>query len=154
MHPMNEPEVTEEKLDRLLKCLVRKFTEQYGKNTHKLPEKIFYLTERMECCKEVGLNYEYRSSTQDGDVVNVMSSVYVTAVKELAQRGLVELTVSNLTFVLTNQGYEVGMSEATKVSTWNRIKRWTNEHPGPIALATLFVAAVGVFIAYLSIPNA
>ena len=151
---MNEPEITEEKRDRLLKCLVRKFIQQHGQNTHKLPEKVFYLTERMGCCKEAGLNYEYRSSTQDGDVVNVMSSVYVTAVKELAHRGLVELTGNNLTFVLTNQGYDAGRSETTKVSTWHRVKRWTNEHQGLIALAALGVTSVGVLIAYVSMSNA
>ncbi|MCQ4243904.1 hypothetical protein [Stutzerimonas decontaminans] len=147
---MNEPELKEEKLDRLLKCLVRNFIQQHGQNTHKLPEKAFYLTERMGCCKEAGLNYEYPSTTQDGDVVNIMSSAYVTAVKELERRGLVELTGSNLTFVLTNQGYDAGRSGSTKVGAWDFIKQWTNEHQGLIALVTLFATAVGVFIALRS----
>lgn len=151
---MNKPEVTEEKLDRLLKCLVREFVQQYGNSTHKLSEKVFYLTDRMRCCKEAGLNYEYRSSTPEGDVVNVMSSAYVAAVKELAHRGFVTLLSNNLTFVLTGEGYDAGRMEPTKVTRWGRVRQWANDHQGLIALAALLVAAAGAVIAYMSMPNA
>lgn len=146
--------MTEEKLDRLLRCLAGKFAQEHGQNTHKLPKKVFNLMERMECCKEAGLNYEYRSSTQDGDVVNVMSSLYVEAVKELAHRGLVDLTDNNLTFVLTNQGFDTGRHELSKDGTWCRIKRWTNEHHGIVALVSLVFTVAGVLIACASMSNA
>jgi len=151
---MNKPEITEEKLDRLLKCLVREFIQQYGNSTHKLSEKVFYLTERMRCCKEAGLNYEYRSSTPEGDVVNVLSSAYVAAIKELAHRRFVTLLSNNLTFVLTGKGYDAGRIEPIKITRWARVRQWANDHQGLIALAALLVGVAAAVIAYKSMPNA
>lgn len=139
---MTEPKITEEQLDRLLKCLVREFKRQHGQTTHKLSEKVFYLTTRMGCSKEAGLNYECRESTGERDVYMVRSSVYVTAVKELAHRGFVEFTGNKITFVLTGQGYDAGRSEPIEVSIPSRIKHWANENPGPIALVGIVVAIV------------
>lgn len=151
---MNKPDITEERLERLLKCLVREFIRQYGHSTHKLSEKVFYLTDRMSCCKEAGLNYEYRSRNREGDVVNVMSSAYVAAVKELAHRGFVALLGNNLTFVLTNAGYDVGRMEPVKATRWGRVRQWANDHQGLIGLTALLVAAASLVVAYMSMPNA
>lgn len=145
---MTKPEVTDEKLDKLLKCLVKEFVTQHGVNTYHLKEKTFYITDRMNCCKEAGLNYEYQANSRDGDVLTVMSSNYMAAVKELAYRGLVEFTGSQLTFVLTSKGYNAGINEES--TRWTFLKRWANEHQGLIALIGLVLAFIVAINSYLS----
>jgi len=152
---MNTAQITEEKLRELLQCLVEDFSREHASSTQKLSEKIFYLTDRMGCCKKAGLNYEYTTSTNEGDVVTMMASHYVEAIKELAHRGYVSFTGNNLTFVLTDKGYETGTHKPThKNSIWSAVKIWANEHQGVATVLALFVGAAALVIGYLSMPRA
>ena len=152
---MNISDITEEKLAKLLQCLAEEFSRAHASNTHKLPEKIFYLTDRMGCCKKAGLNYQYTTSTNEGDLVTMNDSHYVKAIKELAHRGYVSFTGNNLTFVLTEKGYEAGTQNAApKSGRWAAIKSWANEHQGMATVIALFVFIAALVIAFLSMPNA
>lgn len=145
----NKPQITEEKLKTLIDCLVAKFRGEFGDSKSRLCEKQFYLTDRMGCCKAAGLNFEYNATTDEDQLVNVNSSAYVSAVQELAQRGLVEQTANKLTFSLTEKGYEQGLNnDEGRTSYWVRLKEWSNEHRGIIALCALIVAVVMGFITF------
>ncbi|MGY0580250.1 MAG: hypothetical protein ACW7DR_19665 [Paraglaciecola chathamensis] len=146
---MNKPQITEEKLKLLIECLVSKFRAQFGDSRSRLSEKQFYLTDRMGCCKSAGLNFEYRATTDEEARVNVNSSAFVVAVNELAHRGWVEKTGNNLTFCLTEKGYDQGLQENEVCpSLWKRFRVCANEHQGVIALFALILTALGILVAY------
>ncbi len=145
----NRPQITEEKLKTLVECLVEKFRAEFGDGKSKLCEKQFYLTDRMGCCKAAGLNFEYRATTNEDQLVNVSSSAYVSAVQELAHRGWVEQTGNKLTFCLTEKGYEQGLkNDDSSSSCWIRLREWSNEHQGILTLCALIVAIVVGWITY------
>lgn len=143
---MNESNITDEKLNILLRCLVKKFRNQYGQTTYKLSDYQFCVLDRMGCCKEAGLNYEFPAIAPDGSKTQAGSSIYVIALKELAHRGLVEFTGNNLTFVLTNKGYAAGLIEPIKMGKISHVNQWAFDHMGLIVLATLAVTIIGVLV--------
>lgn len=146
----NRPQITEEKLNTLIECLVKKFRAEFGDSKSKLCEKQFYLTDKMGCCKTSGLNFEYTATTNEGQFVNVSSSAYVSAVQELIHRGWVEKTGNNLTFCLTETGYKQGSkNNDNSASCWIRLRELSNEHQGIIALCALIVTIVLGWITYV-----
>lgn len=142
-----EPQITEEKLKILIECLVSKFRAEFGDNKSKLSEKQFLLLERMGCCKAAGLNFEYKTTTDEDQIVIAHSSAYVAAVNKIADLGWVELTGNKLTFCLTNTGYEKGLQKnEAGLSLWDRFKVWANENQGVIAVYALIIAVCGLII--------
>lgn len=148
------PEITEEKLDRLMACLVAEFEKKYPAQTSKLGEYSFYLTERMGCAKAAGLNYEV-SAIKNPEKQRVMlgRSEYIPAVTELINRKLLEASKkSPLIFHITPHG----LNETKKLnSVKSRTKLdlaidFCKEHKDVIGLAGVVIGAISLIFKLLT----
>jgi hypothetical protein len=153
---MNRPEINEEKLNKLMSCLVRDFEKKYQARTDKLITHKFWMTDRMGCAKESGLNFEYITTTKpDKDVVKILASEYTSAVKTLIDRGLLEaLEKEPLAFRLTKEGFsQVKRKEAKENRTkLQKVLDFCKANKNAIALVvgilTFLGAVIGAILKY------
>ncbi|MCM2318755.1 MAG: hypothetical protein NDI93_05425 [Pseudomonas sp.] len=142
---MSRPIISEEKLEKLLICLLQEFEAKHAAQTNKLESHQFLLTNRNRCAKTAGLNFEQPAKTPDNQLVTMYSSSYVDAVKELEYRGLVKFsTISPLAFTLTDAGYKRAKPQPQnqKITKWAAFRTTLNDHSGLIAVIAIIVGAL------------
>jgi hypothetical protein len=152
----NMPAITQEKLERLMACLVAEFEKKHPAQTSKLGEYSFYLTERMGCAKAAGLNYEVPAiKNPEKEPVMLRRSEYSAAVTELISRGLLEASKNNpLIFHITPHG----LSETKRLnsiksrSKLGQALEFCKENKEAIKLASTIIglagAAIGAIVKY------
>lgn len=142
---MSRPKISEEKLDKLLACLLKEFEAKHAAQTHKLESHKFLLTNRNSCAKAAGLNFEQSAKAPDNQLITMYSSSYVDAVKELEYRGFVKfLTENPLAFTLTISGYKQAkpQPEIPKTTKWTAFRIALNDHSGLIAVIAIIVSVL------------
>ncbi len=151
---MEKPAITEEKLNKLMACLVSDFEAKYHAQIDKLSTHIFYLTDRMGCAKAASLNYEYRAIDRHGNApVNVMTSAYVSAVTTLVDLGYLEFSnESRLLFTITKQGYSKtkAIEAHQNRSNLKVFLDFCKENPDAIKLAVKALAVIGAVITFVT----
>lgn len=156
--PINN--ITDESGDELLLCLVKEFTEKYGRATHRLHEYKFLLTDRMGCAKKLGLNYSTYGVDENDTRINVNRSDYVEAVKALCvsdsrQTPLLRQGENPLYFSLTEAGYKRGLYLLDKenANCIQKIEMWLRKYSGIIAAIAAVSAIVGGVLAVFNLFN-
>jgi hypothetical protein len=150
---MSRPIISEEKLEKLLACLLKEFEAKHSAQTNKLDTHQFQITNRNGCAKAAGLNFEQPAKTPDNQLLTMYSSSYVDAVKELMHRGLVKFSAQNpLVFTLTDAGYSQAklQSKNQKTTNWAIFRTTLNDHSGLIAVIAI---VVGVLVAWVFSPS-
>jgi len=104
---MNKPKITEEQLQKLMRCLVEEFDKANGAQSNKLSNHQFLTTNDMSCGKRAGLNYEFPAVMNPEKIpVTMRSSLYDAAAATLVSRGTLEYSEkTNLRFAITEKGH-------------------------------------------------